>query len=133
MQYGHLGDTLTYHIIAEEVSDLFAIECDFMINDDYAELIEMTNGDILTEWGGNPLVIQEIENQSIYTSMVSAGGSSTNFTGTTSILTLRVKIKSTAIIISPVTIIELLGINYLNPSLDEIFVSMQRSGIFDDN
>jgi hypothetical protein len=128
-QTGSPGDTLVYQIIAEEVTDLFAVECNITFDADYLELIEVYDGDILGEWGGSPLVIEEQSASSFSISMVAVQGSSSSFAGTTSLITIVVRVKSIADISSDQTVIEIHGSTYLNPVLETIDVAISRVGI----
>jgi hypothetical protein len=123
------GDTIVYQIIAEEVSDLFAIGCNISIDADRLELIEVVGGDILGEWGGEALYIQEVSDSIITLSAVAVEGLSTSFSGTTSILSLVVRIKPTAVLTSIFTAVEISDITYLNPDIEAIDIAIKRSGV----
>ena len=129
-QSGSPGDTLIYQIMAEEVTDLFAVECNITFNAEYVELLEVVIGDILNEWGGTPLLIPEVSASSLSISMVAVEGSS-SFSGTTSLMTLSLRIKPTANIGSGFTVIEIPGSTYLNPDLETIDVASNREGMLD--
>jgi len=128
-QTGSPGDTLVYQIIAEEVTDLFAIECNITFDADYLELIEVVDGNILGEWAGSPLVIEELLASSISISVVAVEGTSNSFAGTTSILSLFVKVKTQTIINSEIFVITIPNITYLDPALIPIEVATNRGGV----
>ena len=132
-QKGSPGDTLIYQIIAEEVTDLFAVECNILINADYLELIEIVNGNIVDEWGGDPLVIDDITLSSASFSMVSVEGSNNSFSGTTSIISLITRIKTTVVLQSAINVIEIPEIVFLEPNLSAIDVGQIRTGVLDGN
>jgi hypothetical protein len=125
---GSPGDTLVYQIMAEEVTDLFAVECHIEFDDEYLELIEVIEGDILAAWGGTPLVILEQATSSISASMVSVEGSNNYFSGSGSILSLRMKVKPTDNISSMVRVIELSQVLYLNTSQEISEIQIARPG-----
>lgn len=129
LQNGSPGDTLIYAIMAEEVSDLFAVECQIGFNSDYLELIEVADGEILDEWGGEILSIQDATNSTVSTSLVAVEGSSISFTGTTSIITLYFRIKPLAASEAGIEAIEITDITYLNPILVDIVVNSSRIGV----
>jgi hypothetical protein len=127
---GNPGDTLIYQIIAEEVLDLFAVECHIEIDDDL-ELIDIIDGNLQSEWGGNPLVIQEITGQTILLSIVSVEGTNTSFAGTTSILTLKLRVKSTTLPNIETTALIISNLQYLNATLNTLNISTIRQGVLD--
>ncbi len=130
-QSGSPGDTLVYQIIAEEVTELFAVECDISIDDEYLELIEVVDGNILDEWGGEALRIQTVTDASVSLSLVAVEGTNLSFSGTTSILTLRFKVRPDAIISSEIMAISLSEITYLDPALEAIDITANRGGVLD--
>ena len=132
MQFGNPGDTLTYQIIAEEVIDLFAIECIISINEDYLELIEVLDGELLTQWGGDPLIIQEMTSASVSLAMVAVEGTGSPFSGSTSIATLEMIIRPSAMTTSVMTAIEIIELKYLDPSLMAIDGVSVRIGKLSD-
>lgn len=127
---GSPGDTLIYYVVAEEVTDLFALECTIEF-DDRVELIEVVNGNILSEWGGNLLVIMDSQPGYLNLSIASVEGTNTSFTGTSTIVSLVVRIKPStpengmfnAIIPSDVT--------YLRPNIERITTLEPRVGVID--
>jgi hypothetical protein len=127
-QAGNPGDTLVYQIMAEEVTDLFAVECNISIDDEYFELIEVIDGNILGEWGGEALRIQDVTESSVSLSLVAVEGVMASFTGSTSIITLIVRIKSAAFSTSYSSAIDISNITYLNPDLETIDIAGVRSG-----
>ena len=131
-QFGNPGDTLTYQIIAEEVTNLFAIECAVSINEDYLELSEVINGEVLTQWGGEALLIQEMTLSSLSLSMVAVEGTGSPFSGTTSIATLEIIIRPSAMITSTVIAIEIIELTYLDPALTAIGDVSVRMGKLSD-
>lgn len=130
-QSGSPGDTLEYQIIAEEVSDLFAVECHVTVDAEYLELIEIVDGNILGEWGGSPLVLEELSPSSLSISMVAVQGTSTSFSGTTSLINIKVRIKSTVNISSEHIAIEVVENIYLDPELRLINFASKRVGVLD--
>jgi len=131
LQRANPGDTLVYQLIAEEVSDLFAVEVNISIDDEYLELIDVIDGEILGEWGGEVLRIQEVTDANISLSIVAVEGISNSFTGTTSILSLIVRIKPSAIIGSTDVVAQIQEITYLNSDLEAIGITAIRSGVID--
>jgi hypothetical protein len=127
-QAGNPGDTLVFKIMAEEVTDLFAVECNIEFDTDYLELIEVVDGNIVGEWGGEALSIQDVTESSVSLSLVAAEGVMASFTGTTSIITLIVRIKSAAFSTSYSSAIDISNITYLNPDLETIDIAGVRSG-----
>jgi hypothetical protein len=127
---GNPGDTLIYHIVAEEVLDLFAVECHIELGDDL-ELIEIIDGNLQSEWGGNALVIREIIGQTILLSIVSVEGTNTSFAGTTSIITLKLRLKETAPQNSETTALSISDLQYLNTTLNALNISTIRRGVLD--
>jgi hypothetical protein len=130
-QKGSPGDTLVYQIIAEEVTDLFAVECDILINTDYLELIEIVNGKIVEEWGGDPLVIEDITLSSASISMVSVESTNNSFSGTTSIISIVTRVKVTEAVQSAVTVVEISEVFFLKPDMSDIDVGDIRVGMLD--
>ena len=129
-QNGSPGDTLVYQIIAEEVTELFAVECHIEI-DDNLELIDVIEGDLQIEWGGHALVIQEINGSTILLSIVSVEGTNTSFAGTTSIITLKLRVKSTAPRNIETTALIITNLQYLNATLNTLNISTIRHGVLD--
>ena len=127
-QTGSPGDTIIYQIMAEEVTNLFAVECNISINDDYLELIQVVNGNIFMEWGGNPLVIREVTSSAISVSMVSSEGTNTAFSGSTSMVSVVARIKSTTPSSPSIEVIEINGVTFLDASSIAIEVQTTRSG-----
>ncbi|MEA3287224.1 MAG: hypothetical protein U9Q77_07605, partial [Candidatus Marinimicrobia bacterium] len=101
------------------------------IDTEYLELIEVIDGNILGEWGGEALHIQDATEFSVSLSVVAVEGTSTSFTGTTSIFTLLLQIKPSVIINSAIAAVAIPDITYLNPALESIGVSSIRSGVLD--
>ncbi|NQV14686.1 hypothetical protein HQ531_04445 [bacterium] len=131
-QLGAPGDTLVYQIIAEEVSDLFAAECNVQFDGDFLEIIEILDGDILGEWGGESLVIQEMTAMSLFLSMVAVEGTNISFSGSTSIVTVAVRIRSSASNNSDnVNVIEINGAIFLDSLLEQTPLQTVRSGGLD--
>jgi len=128
MHIGNPGDTLIYQIVAEEVTDLFAVECLIEI-DTNLELIDVIDGNLQGEWGGHPLIVQEIGDQSISLSIVSVEGANLSFAGTSSIISLRVRIRSTAVRNVETTALIIANLLYLNTNLDTISISTIRPGV----
>ncbi len=127
-QTGGPGDTLVYQIIGEEVTDLFAVECNITLNDEYLELVEVVIGDILNEWGGTPLLIPVVSAGSISISVVAVEGGNHSFTGTSSILTVLVRIKPLVIFNAPIIALSIPSITFLNPNQEAAEVNLRRSG-----
>jgi len=124
------GDTLIYQIVAEEVTELFAVECHIEI-DNNLELLGVIDGNLQSEWGGNPLVIQEITGQTILLSIVSVEGTNTSYAGTSSIITLKLRVKSTTPRNVEVTALIIADLQYLNINLETISTSTVRRGVLD--
>ncbi len=131
-QTGSPGDTLVYQIIAEEVTDLFAVECHIEINDNYLELIDFVNGDILNVWGGESLIIQDITPFSVSLSMVSVEGDGSPFSGSSSIASMVLILSPSALISTTVVAIEVTEITYLNSSLIALDGVIVRNGELED-
>ena len=126
------GDTIMYQIMAEEVADLFAVECQIQFNEEYLELIEVINGDLLGEWGGESLVIQDMTATSLFLSMVAVEGTTVSFSGSTSIVTVAVRIRSSASITSEnVSVIEINEAVFLDSLLEQTLLQTVRSGGLD--
>ena len=123
------GDTIDFQVIAEEVSDLFAVECQIQFDDEILELIEVFDGDLLTEWGGAALSIQEVSGSFVDFSVVAVEGSNTSFEGTTSILSLRLRIKLTANLNTEITAILVTNLEFINPHLELINLVSNRPGV----
>jgi hypothetical protein len=128
-QIGSPGDTLECQIIAEEVTNVYATACVISFDTDYLELLESSQGDILTEWGGNSLIVEELADSSLSISMVASEGSSISFSGTSSLLELKFKISPIAIDAFGLEVIRISEITYLDPNLVEIDVNSNRLGI----
>ena len=124
---GNPGDTLIYQIGAEEVTDLFAVECHIEI-DANLELIDIIDGNLHSEWGGDALVIQEITGQTFSLSMVSVEGTTTAYSGTATILSIITTIKPTADIGSEIEAMLFSNIRFVNPQLEAMDIQITRSG-----
>ena len=124
---GNPGDTLIYQIIAEEVLDLFAVECRIEIDDDL-ELIDIIDGNLQSEWGGNALVIQEITGQLFSLSMVSSESTIIAYSGTAEILRIITRIKPTVDTGSEIEAILFSDIRFINPQLEAMDIQITRSG-----
>jgi hypothetical protein len=129
MQSASPGDTVDFQIFAEEVSDLFAVECQIQFDDEILELIEVIDGDLLTEWGGTALSIQEVSESIVDFSVVAVEGSNTTFEGTTSIFLLRLRIKQSANLNIELTAISVTNGVFINPHLEAIDLVYNRPGV----
>jgi len=128
LQRANPGDTLVYHIIAEEVTDLFAVEVNISIDDEYLELIDVIDGELIDGWGGEVLRIQEVSDSNVSLSIVAVEGVNDSFSGTTSILSLVVKMTSA---INPNMVMDVINpvdIVYLNDDLEAIPIMERRVG-----
>jgi hypothetical protein len=128
-QPGSLGDTLIYQIVAEDVTDLFAVEINISIDNEYLELIEVIDGDLFNELGGEVLRIQEVNESHVSLSVVAVEGASNSFSGTTSILSLRVLINATVDLNTTMDVIDLVNVVYLNPEMESITLMESREGV----
>jgi len=129
LQHANPGDTLVYQIIAEEVSDLFAVEVNISIDDEYLELIDVIDGELLGEWGGEVLRIQEVSGSNVSLSVVAVEGESNSFAGTTSLISFRIRAKQTVNMSIVTDVVELIKIVYLNSELDRIEIASVRPGV----
>ena len=129
LQKANPGDTLVYQIIAEEVSDLFAVEVNISIDDEYLELIDVIDGELLGEWGGEVLRIQEVSGSNVSLSVVAVEGESNSFAGTTSLISFRIRAKQTVNMSIVTDVVELIKIVYLNSELDRIEIASVRPGV----
>ncbi len=126
------GDTLMFQVMAEEVTDLFAVELEVTFNSDYLQLLDISNGSITSEWGGLPLFVHEVHENSISISQVAVEGTITSFSGSTSLINLGFRVQPDAVIDPDVTkVIEVREITYLNSNMDFIPVHLLRSGGLD--
>ena len=123
------GDTLQYEIIAEEASELFAVECQIEFDSDILELIDVLPGSLQNEWGGTILSVQEVHNSSIDLSTVSVEGSNTSFSGTASILVLKLRIKSDVESTFGNSVIGITTIELVDPQLKTINIQSIRPGV----
>jgi hypothetical protein len=124
------GDTLIYQIVAEEVTELFAVECHIEV-DDNLELIDVIDGNLQSGWGGNALMIQEITGQTFSLSIVSVEGTTTSYSGTASILNIITRITPTAEIGTEIAAVQISLLHFLNPSLNKIDIELIRAGVLD--
>jgi hypothetical protein len=127
-QAGSPGDTLIYQIVAEDVTDLFAVEC-LIVLDDQLEIIETADGDLLSEWGGNPLVIMDLQPGHLNLSIASVEGTNTAFTGSSTIVSLVVRIKPDASVNAFLNALTISDVIYLQPNLERIASIEVRAGI----
>lgn len=130
MQSGSPGDTLTYHVVTEEVADLFAVECEIEL-DDRVELIEISNGDLIDEWGGTPVVMMESQPRQIDLSITSVGGTNTAFTGSSTLISIDVRIKPGSTVNNLINAIIITDMVYLTPSLEGFEPQELRPGVLD--
>ncbi len=128
---GNPGDYLNFEIIAEEVSELFAVECNILFDNEYLEFIGILDTNIVEQWGGNPLVITNVSMSTLSISMVSVEGSDDAFTGSTPIVTLLLRVKPSAQLNSNVPVIQVSDLTYLNGALDALNISTIRQGVLD--
>lgn len=126
---GSPGDTLQCQIVAEEVTNVFAIAIVISLDTNYLEFIESIAGDILGEWGGNPLIIEKFTDSSLSLSMVATEGSSMSFSGTSSLMTIMFRINPIAIDGFGLEVIRITDVTYLDPSLEELDVNSNRPGV----
>jgi hypothetical protein len=133
LQHASPGDTLEFEIRAEEVTNLFALEVEVFIDTQYLELIEVLDGDIVDEWGGDLLQFQDQTDSTTSLSMVAVEGESISFTGTTSLLYLKAKIAPSIPYNSIIHAIRILNTTYLNQSLDVVEISGTRVGTIIDS
>jgi hypothetical protein len=127
--FGSPGDTVECQIIAEEVTDVFANEFIISFDNDYLELIEIVDGDILGEWGGVPLIVEELSGSLLSISMVAVEGSSISFSGTSSLVTLLLRINPLVISGTGFEVIRVTDITFLNRNLDNLNVNVNRIGV----
>jgi len=133
LQHASPGDTLEFEIRAEEVTNLFAVELEIFIDYQYIELIEVLDGDIIDEWGGEVLQIQDQTDSTASLSIVAVEGESISFSGTTSILILKARIQPSIPHNSIINTIRIINILYLNPNLEAIEIAGTRIGSIIDS
>ncbi len=126
---GSRGDTIIFHIVAEEAAELFAVHCRVRYDSNLLELIEVFDGTLKNEWGGIVLCIQDVDEPIIDLSMVPVENTNQSFSGTASVLSVKLRIKTNAPSTSETTALTIEQIELLNPQLEVLTASSKRSGI----
>lgn len=132
LQTGSVGDTIAFHIVAEEVVDLFALECRIQL-DDRLELLSVSIEGLLDEWGGFPLTVIETQPDAIDIAISSADGVNNTFTGSAQFVTILAEIKSGAAGSGLINAVLISDVVYLNPDLEGTILEngFMRVGVVD--
>ncbi len=126
---GSRGDTIIFNIVAEEAAELFAVHCGVRYDSNLLELLEVSDGTLKNEWGGTALSIQDVNEPFIDLSMVAVESTNQSFSGTASVLSVKLRIKPNAPSTSETTALTIEQIEFLNPQLEVLTAVSKRSGV----